>query len=109
MAWQVDSYNGDLTLRKLRTPRIESPTDMLVEVKAASVNPIDVRMKEGYGDAIVGVMRQIGQRSLNPINPFPLTLGRDCSGVVREVGRGVRRFRPGDQVILIISSSSSCS
>uniref|UniRef100_A0A914X0C4 Alcohol dehydrogenase-like N-terminal domain-containing protein n=1 Tax=Plectus sambesii TaxID=2011161 RepID=A0A914X0C4_9BILA len=97
LAWQIDAYNSGLSMNKVRVPRIDSPTDMLVEVKAASVNPIDVRMSEGYGNAIVGVMRQIGQRSLNPVSPFPLTLGRDCSGVVREVGRGVQRFRPGDE------------
>ena len=31
---------------------------------------------------------------------FPLTLGRDFSGVVRQTGHGVTRFKPGDEVRL---------
>lgn len=45
-AWQIHSYNGleDLRLSNVRVPVITKPTDVLVKVEAASVNPIDVAM-----------------------------------------------------------------
>lgn len=45
-AWQVHSYNGleDLRLSNVTMPVIMQPTDVLVKVEAASVNPIDVAM-----------------------------------------------------------------
>lgn len=45
-AWQIYSYKDDLTLSKtMRIPSIDDPGDVLVEVHASSVNPIDVMMK----------------------------------------------------------------
>ena len=59
---------------------------VLVEAAAASVNPIDWKIRSGA--------RQ---------KDFPLTLpailGRDVSGVVRAVGSNIRAFKPGDRVI----------
>lgn len=45
-AWQIHSYNGleDLKLSNIRVPIIRHPTDVLVKIEAASVNPIDVAM-----------------------------------------------------------------
>lgn len=45
-AWQIHSYNGleDLRLSNVTMPVIMQPTDVLVKVEAASVNPIDVAM-----------------------------------------------------------------
>lgn len=45
-AWQIHSYNGpdELRLASVRMPVIRSPTDVLVKVEAASVNPIDIAM-----------------------------------------------------------------
>jgi NADPH:quinone reductase-like Zn-dependent oxidoreductase len=59
---------------------------VLVETAAASVNPVDWKIRSGA--------RQ---------KDFPLTLpailGRDVSGVVRAVGREIRAFKPGDRVL----------
>ncbi|MFJ7968257.1 NADP-dependent oxidoreductase [Streptomyces sp. NPDC096324] len=57
------------------------PTEVLVEVKAAGVNPVDWKMRTagGLGDP-------------------PFSVGWDVSGVVTAVGAGVTRFRAGDQV-----------
>ena len=62
-----------------------SPTDVLVRVVGASVNPVDWKIREGY-------LRQMISYSL------PLTLGWDVSGVVEAVGSGVSRFKVGDAV-----------
>jgi len=65
-------------------PSITS-NDVLVRVVAASVNPVDWKIREGY-------LRQVIS------HPLPLTLGWDVSGVVEAVGAGVSRFKVGDTV-----------
>lgn len=45
-AWQIASYGGieQLQLANVRLPTISKPTEVLVKVDAASVNPIDIAM-----------------------------------------------------------------
>ena len=73
-----------LTYEEAPMPII-SPTDVLVRVVAASVNPVDWKIREGY------------LRQMIPY-PLPLTLGWDVSGVVEAVGSEVSRFKVGDAV-----------
>lgn len=65
----------------------EKPTptgfDLLVEVKAASVNPVDTKVHKG---AVKNGLQQ------------PRILGWDASGVVLEAGSNVTGFKPGDEV-----------
>jgi NADPH:quinone reductase-like Zn-dependent oxidoreductase len=64
---------------------VVGPRDVLVEVRAAAINPVDCKMRRG------------GQRAIARLR-FPAVLGLDVSGVVVEVGRAVTRFSPGDEV-----------
>jgi NADPH:quinone reductase-like Zn-dependent oxidoreductase len=61
------------------------PDELLVEVHAAGLNPIDNMIPAG---------------TFKPILKFelPATLGSDIAGVVVEVGTRVTRFKPGDAV-----------
>lgn len=61
------------------------PRDLLVEVRASSVNPVDYKIRSG------------GQRALIHYR-LPWTLGLDFSGVVKKVGEKVTRFEVGDEV-----------
>jgi NADPH:quinone reductase-like Zn-dependent oxidoreductase len=69
--------------------RVEKPSpnakDILIEVKAASLNPIDYKMVEGLLKEKV------------PLN-LPCTIGFDVSGVVVEMGADVGNFEIGDEV-----------
>lgn len=65
-------------------PSITS-NEVLVRVIAASVNPVDWKIREGYLKEMISYQ-------------LPLTLGWDVSGVVTEVGTNVTRFRVGDAV-----------
>jgi NADPH:quinone reductase-like Zn-dependent oxidoreductase len=66
-------------------PRPEPlPTEVLVRVHAAGVNPIDWKTRGGHG--------------LPGIGEPPFVLGWDVSGVVEEVGFGVHTLRVGDEV-----------
>jgi zinc-binding alcohol dehydrogenase family protein len=56
--------------------------DLLVEVHAVSVNPVDVKVRAGMAP-------EAGQ---------PKVIGWDASGVVRAIGKDVTLFKPGDQV-----------
>lgn len=62
-----------------------SPTDILVRVRAASVNPLDVRTLRGEMKVLFKYR-------------FPLVLGSDLAGEVVDVGTQVTRFRKGDAV-----------
>ncbi|MET3544766.1 alcohol dehydrogenase [Paenibacillus favisporus] len=59
--------------------------DVLVEIHAASLNPIDYKIKEGKMKLLLNYK-------------FPLILGNDFSGVVVKVGSRVNTFKPGDEV-----------
>lgn len=60
------------------------PTEVLVRVHAAGVNPVDWKTRAGQGMA--------------SLQTLPLILGWDVSGVVEEVGFGVTTLAPGDEV-----------
>lgn len=59
--------------------------DVLVEIHAASLNPIDFKIKEGKVKFLLNYK-------------FPLILGNDFSGVVVKTGERVNAFKPGDEV-----------
>ncbi|SFH61443.1 NADPH:quinone reductase [Collimonas sp. OK307] len=65
------------------------PNELLVQVHAAGVNPIDNIIPTGVFKPVVRFQ-------------LPATLGSDLAGVVTEVGSSVTRFRPGDAVFASI-------
>ncbi len=85
-AVRIHSY-GDasvLAYEDAPMPSIE-PTDVLIKVVAASVNPVDWKIREGYLQQMIPY-------------PLPLTLGWDVSGVIEAVGAEVTEFKVGDAV-----------
>ena len=80
-------------LTEVPVPAITDPTQVLVRVHAASLNPIDYKRGEG---ALKSVMP----------DTFPMRLGYDLSGVVAQVGAGVADFRPGDAVVARVSQAA---
>src|SRR5215212_3184129 len=84
-ALTLDGYDGLASLRFAEVPTPEpGPNDVLVKMKAASVNPVDTKIARGYGGP--------SQR------PLPHVLGRDGAGTVAKVGSAVTGFKPGDEV-----------
>ena len=72
-----------LTLHTLPTPKI-SPKEILIAVHTAGVGIWDTEFRNGnYKDGS---------------EKFPLVLGSDGAGIVAQVGKDVRRFKPGDEV-----------
>ena len=67
--------------------------DILIRVHAASVNPIDVKVRKGYLSSLLHRIARLKGTAV-----FPILLGRDCSGEVVAVGDSVTKFVAGDQV-----------
>jgi NADPH:quinone reductase-like Zn-dependent oxidoreductase len=80
-------YGGPevLAFGEVRDPKV-GPDAVLVKVRAAAVNPVDWKAREGYLDGI-----------LAPV--FPVVPGWDVSGVVVRPGVAVSEFSAGDEVI----------
>lgn len=103
-AWQVNSYGtvDEIQLNEnVKTPVLKAK-DVLVEMKAVSINPIDVAMLGGYGNTVLNTLRQIESCSVEPVLEFPLTLGRDFCGKVVGKGAGVSEFKIDDVVYGVI-------
>lgn len=78
----------DIGFTQVPRPTLK-PDELLVEVYAAGINPIDNMIPTGM---------------FKPVLHFqlPATLGSDLAGVVKEVGSRVTRFKPGDAVFASI-------
>ena len=83
-------YGGpeQVSFADIPRPRPEAD-EILVQVRAAGLNPVDNKIREG---------------KMKPLMPLrlPATLGSDLAGVVVEAGQRVTRFKPGDAVFASI-------
>ena len=83
-AIRIHEYGGPEVLVYEEVPTPEpGPAQILVRVEAATVNPVDVAVRE--------------DRFPTPKAP-PKTLGSDGAGVVEQVGHDVSSVKPGDEV-----------
>jgi NADPH:quinone reductase-like Zn-dependent oxidoreductase len=85
-AVRIHQYGGRevLSIDDIPVPAI-APDEVLVRVVAASINPVDWKVRAGYLAQMIP-------------HPLPLTLGWDVSGVVTAVGAGVTQWQVGDAV-----------
>nr|WP_093840471.1 NAD(P)-dependent alcohol dehydrogenase [Streptomyces aidingensis] len=91
-AWAWDRYGSPDVLRlRLTTLPRPGPDEVLVRVRAGSVNPYDWRHLRA-DPALIRIDK--GLRRPKP----GLVLGADLAGVVERTGPGVKDFRPGDEV-----------
>jgi NADPH:quinone reductase-like Zn-dependent oxidoreductase len=85
-AVRIHSYGGPQVLVEENAPMPKpSSGEVLIEVHAAGVNPIDWKVREGYAKEWLR-------------HKLPLILGWDVSGVIKELGSGVKGFKKGDEV-----------
>lgn len=79
-------------------PTLIRPTDILVRVRAVSINRLDERISDGYGQ---NLRRLINTYNQTDRLEFPLVLGRACAGIVEGVGPGSKSgLEIGDEVWL---------
>jgi len=80
----VSSYGASPLVTELPTPQA-GPGQVLIATRAAGMNPMDMQIADGgWQDRVPGT--------------FPMVLGADLAGTVREDGPGAARFAPGDEV-----------
>ncbi len=85
-AIQMNSYGGAdvLSYDEVPTPEPQS-NEILVRIHAASVNPVDWKIREGY------------MQGWLPLQ-LPLIPGSEFAGVVETVGADVQAFKAGDEI-----------
>ena len=84
-AARIHEYGAPLALEEVQTPEI-GPEDVLVRVKSAALNPLDVQLHSG---TMHGVF---------PLG-FPYTLGTDLAGTVERAGASAAQWRQGEAVV----------
>jgi NADPH:quinone reductase-like Zn-dependent oxidoreductase len=77
--------NDVVEVRDIPVPEC-GPADVLIRVRAASVNPVDWKVRSGKARFMTG-------------SRFPKVLGNECSGIVATVGSSVRTIQTGEPVI----------
>lgn len=82
-AMVLTSFQSDLELQHIPKP-VPGRGEVLVRVAGSSVNPIDLKIKNGQAP--------------HAAPQLPLVLGVDLAGVVEAVGTAVQHFKPGDEV-----------
>jgi NADPH:quinone reductase-like Zn-dependent oxidoreductase len=86
----LHEYGGPENLKfedNVAEPQVSGNT-VLIAAAAASVNPIDWKLRSG------------AFQKMYPLT-LPVILGRDISGVVRQVGANVKHFKVGDRVLAL--------
>lgn len=85
-AFSFERYgdNDRVRMSDVSEPQLRD-TDVLVQIHAAGVNPLDSKIRDG---------------EFKPILPYrlPLILGNEMAGIVTRVGSRVQRFKAGDEV-----------
>jgi alcohol dehydrogenase len=85
---QINRYGSSEAIeinQNTPSPKL-SPGKVLVDIKAAGINPVDWKIREGY------------MKQMIPLQ-FPSTLGMDFSGIIKQVGEGVSsEYAQGDEV-----------
>ncbi len=81
-----------MELREAPQPR-PGPREVLVRVRAAGLNPVDFKIREG--------MLKVIQRY-----PLPAVMGNELAGVVEARGEGATRFAQGDRVFARVAKES---
>jgi NADPH:quinone reductase-like Zn-dependent oxidoreductase len=88
----LKDFGGVENLVKTEIPVPEfSDDEVLVKVKAFSINPVDIKTRKGKGVAV----------KLKETKP--MILGWDFSGIVTETGRSVTTYKKGDVVFGFIN------
>jgi NADPH:quinone reductase-like Zn-dependent oxidoreductase len=84
----IHRYGGPdvLSLEERPVPEV-GPRDVLIDVKAASLNPLDFKIRGGKAKPVIRM-------------PMPIPLGCDVAGTVARVGADVHQFAAGDAVFV---------
>ena len=84
-AYIINKYTKEpLQLADVAAPKVKD-NEVLVEIHAAGVNPLDKKIKTGEFKLILPYK-------------MPLILGHDVAGIITEIGKNVKKFKVGDEI-----------
>lgn len=94
-AIQYKDYGSSavIELTNVSIPLIQSDNDVLIRVKAAGVNPIDMKIRMGF------------MKEIRPVE-MPFIPGGEASGIIVAVGGNVSKFKVGDEVIALTKKNA---
>lgn len=88
-AIQINQYGDNSVLEQVEIPIPQPmPNQVLVQLKASSINPVDYKIRSGYMSAMLP-------------KGFPFILGWEGAGIITEVGSDVKNYQSGDEVMLM--------
>jgi len=89
-AIQYKNYGSSDVIEQVEvpSPSIQQENDVLIQVKAAGVNPIDMKIRMGF------------MKEIRPVE-MPFIPGGEAAGVIVAIGAGVTKFKVGDEVIAL--------
>jgi NADPH:quinone reductase-like Zn-dependent oxidoreductase len=83
---RIHGFGGPDVLRVDEVEQsLPDASQVLVTVKAASINPVDFKIRNGKYPAVKE-------------DRLPYTLGRDASGIIEQCGAQANKFKVGDEV-----------
>jgi NADPH:quinone reductase-like Zn-dependent oxidoreductase len=90
-AIRIHQFGGPEVLRlEDLPPPLPAEAEVVVEVRAASINPVDYKIRSGQYPPVAA-------------DKLPIVLGRDVSGVIAACGGKVRELKPGDAVFAMLA------
>ncbi len=94
-AIQYKDYGSSavIELVEVPAPSIKNETDVLIQVKALGVNPIDIKIRMGF------------MKAVRPVE-MPFTPGGEAAGIIIAVGDKVSTFKVGDEVIALTKTNA---
>ncbi len=89
-AIQYKTYGNSDVIEQVEvpTPSIQSENDVLIQVKAVGVNPVDMKIRMGF------------MKAIRPVE-MPFIPGGEAAGVIVAIGTSVSKFKVGDEVIAV--------
>lgn len=93
-AIQYKDYGNSAVIAQVEVPApsIQSGNELLVQVKASGVNPIDIKIRIGQ------------MKAARPVQ-MPFTPGGEIAGIIIAIGDQVTRFKVGDEVIALTKTN----
>ncbi|EFN89830.1 reticulon-4-interacting protein 1 homolog, mitochondrial [Harpegnathos saltator] len=96
--YRYDGLESVIIMDDVEVPTAVKPNELLIQVHATSVNVVDTKICYGYSRIYRRLLNSGRQKGL------PVTLGRDCAGIVVGVGRDIINFNVEDEVFLAVPS-----
>ncbi|MDQ0968650.1 NADPH:quinone reductase-like Zn-dependent oxidoreductase [Flavobacterium sp. W4I14] len=94
-AIQYNDYGNSDVLKQVEipVPSVKNGNDVLVQVKAAGVNPIDIKIRMGF------------MKTIRPVE-MPFIPGGEAAGIIVAIGDDVSAFKVGDEVIALTGTNA---